>query len=299
MFLSLWTMERTSGTNVALIGRRLDGKELFQKQLKQLLQKIERRRRRRRRKKDCDKFPTKRHQSILRSLARTTKNLDKTPNIQEKEQRKKKQKGGETEGKRETKAKRGERERERERGDPGRETGTSEGERRIHRRAVKEREREGVWRIASALIEERGNDGGGRCARGTRQRRGGWQRLADRRRYCQCRSIPRPARQVTPSPLRPHRPWRSAESTCKRWIDKTGRKKKGRAARERVFHDRSFVADRRPTNGARFISRWAKKGGRLGIEGGSRKTERQREGEGEREREIERFTRKIIEWCPG
>ena len=105
-------MERTSGTNVALIGRRLDGKELFQKQLKQLLQKIERRRRRRRRKKDCDKFPTKRHQSILRSLARTTKNLDKTPNIQEKEQRKKKQKGGETEGKRETKAKRGERERE-------------------------------------------------------------------------------------------------------------------------------------------------------------------------------------------
>lgn len=88
--------------------------------------------------------------------------------------------------------------RERKRGDPGRKTRASEGERRIHRRAVKER---GVWYIA--LMEERGSDGGGRCARGTRQRRGGWQRLADRRRYCQCRSIPRPARQVTPSPLRP------------------------------------------------------------------------------------------------
>lgn len=136
-------------------------------------------------------------------------------------------------------------------------------------------------------MEERGSDGGGRCARGTRQRRGGWQRLADRRRYCQCRSIPRPARQVTPSPLRPHRPWRNAESTCKRWINKTAKKAGLRVNACSTIEAWPIIVSR-PTNGdgARFISRWAKKGG--WIEGGSRKTESERDRERGRGRGAER-----------
>lgn len=91
-----------------------------------------------------------------------------------------------------------------------------------------------------------------------------------------------------------HRPWRNAESTCKRWINKTAKKAGLRVNACSTIEAWPIIVSR-PTNGdgARFISRWAKKGG--WIEGGSRKTESERDrgrGRGRgAERERERYSR--------
>ena len=72
---------------------------------------------------------------------------------------------------------------------------------------------------------------GGRAAReeGRGTKGVGWQRLTDRRRYCQCRSIPRPTWLVTPfaTPSTSSPKDLRDTATCKRWI----RLRKGRWTR--------------------------------------------------------------------